>query len=269
MLKVTSFFKTDIYKPIVLAKIIVFALYLINPFHVSSQISTKDSIVSGFILDVNYSFHIPKKDLEERFGYSSTTGVSALYKTKKNLLYGLNFNYEFGGDVKIEDEIFKQISTTDGYIIDGDGLYAEVFTYERAWYAMGIIGKIFPIIGPNENCGPFFTLGGGYLQHKIKITNTENTAPQIKDEYKKGYDRLTGGYCLYQQLGYFNIGNKKGYSFSLSFEIIEAFTKPLRNYQFDLMAPEPNKTRTDILWGMRFSWMIPLIKQASDGYFID
>ncbi len=232
-----------------------------------AQVSTKDSIVSGFIIDVLYGFHLPGGDLSERFGISSAAGGAITYKTKKNFLFQLNFNYEFGGDVKIEDSLFKHLYTREGFIIDGNGMFAEVFTYERGWYPLAKAGKIFPLFGPNENCGPFLLLGGGYLMHKIRIYNPDQTAPQITGEYKKGYDRLTGGFCLSQQIGYFYIGNKKAYSFTASFEIIQAFTKPMRNYQFDLMGPEPQQTRLDILYGIRLSWMIPLFRQPSDGYF--
>jgi len=234
---------------------------------VKAQISTKDSIVSGFLIDVHYAFHIPEGDMKDRFGMSSGAGAGLLYKTKKNLLFGLDLNLEFGGDVKIEDSIFANLYTDAGYMIDGDGLYAEVFTYERGWMGMGKVGMVFPWFGPNENCGPFLMLGGGYMLHKIRIYNQDMTAPQVKDEYKKGYDRYTGGFALSQQLGYFFIGNKKSYSFTASFEITEAFTKPLRDYQFDLMGPESQATRLDILYGIRVSWMIPLFRQPSDGYY--
>jgi hypothetical protein len=232
------------------------------------QVSPKDSIVSGFIIDFHYGFHLPEGDLKERFGSSAGIGVGLVYKDKKNFLYSLDMNYEFGTKVKIEDSIFKDLFTQEGFIIDGDGLFAEVFTYERGWIGLGKIGKIFPVFGPNENCGPFIMVGAGYMTHKIRIYNQDMTAPQIKDEYKKGYDRLTGGYCFSQQIGYHHIGNKKAYSFTVSFEIIEAFTKPMRNYQFDLKGPESSSTRTDILYGLRLSWMIPLFRQPSDGYFI-
>jgi hypothetical protein len=247
---------------------LIFLLILIGA-GVKAQVSTKDSIVSGFVIDVHYGLHIPGGDLEERFGLSSGAGASVFFKTKKNILFGIDLNYEFGDDVKIEDSLFANLYTDEGFIIDGDGLYAEVFTYERAWMGMGKIGMVFPWFGPNDNCGPFLMLGGGYMMHKVRIYNQDMTAPQIKDEYKKGYDRLTGGFALSQQLGYFFIGNKKSYSFTASFEIIEAFTKPLRDYQFDLMGPEPQDTRLDLLYGIRVSWMIPLFRQPSDGYYTD
>jgi len=234
-----------------------------------SQVSPRDSIVSGFIIDVHYGFHLPGGDLKERFGASSAIGVGVLHKNKHNILYGLDFNYIFGSDVKIEDSIFSNLYTQDGFMIDGDGLYAEVFTYERGWFGQGKIGKVFPVFGPNDNCGPFIMLGAGYMMHKIRIYNQDMTAPQIKDEYKKGYDRLTGGICLSQQIGYLNIGNKKSYSFTASFEFIQAFSKPMRDYQFDLMGPESQETRMDLLYGIRLSWMIPLFRQPSDGYFVN
>lgn len=235
----------------------------------SAQVSPKDSIVSGFMIDIHYSFHIPGGDMTERFGLNSAAGPAIRYKTKNNYIFELDGSYIFGNDVKIQDSILKDISTDEGWVIDGDGLYAEIFTFERGFTTSAKIGKLFPVWGPNDNCGIFFMLGGGYMQHKIRIYNQDMTAPQVKDDYKKGYDRLTGGFSASQQIGYFFIGNRKSYSFTASFEIIEGFTKPLRNYQYDLMGPEDDATRLDLLYGIRLSWMIPLFKQPSDGYYYD
>lgn len=249
--------------------VVLLAAFYSDGFKGHAQVSPKDSIVKGFVIDVHYGFHIPGGDLKERFGASSAVGLDVFYKNKRNYMFALDMNYIFGGDVKIEDSIFRNLYTQEGFMIDGDGMFAEVFTYERGWFGQAKAGKVMPWFGPNDNCGPFVMLGAGYMMHKIRIYNQDMTAPQIKDEYKKGYDRLTGGFCLSQQIGYLHIGNKKAYSFTASFEFIQAFTKPLRNYQFDLMGPEPQNTRIDLLYGIRLSWMIPLFKQPSDGYFVN
>lgn len=231
-----------------------------------AQVSTKDSVVAGVLIEAHYGFHLPAADMAERFGVSSAVGPAVWYKTKKNWLIGIELNYEFGGNVKIEDSLFRHISTPEGFIIDGNGMYAEVFTYERGWHGYLKAGKIFPVVGPNPNCGLFFHSGIGGMVHKIRIYNQDQVAPQVSSDYKKGYDRLTGGIAFTQQFGYFNIGNRKTYSFIVSIEIIEGLTKPMRNYQYDLMGPEDDAIRLDILYGIRVSWMIPLFRQPATGY---
>lgn len=231
-----------------------------------SQVTKDDSCDSGFLIDAHYSFHLPAADLHERFGVSSAIGSALWYKTKNNWLFALDLNYEFGGNVKIEDSIFKHISTRDGYIIDGNGMYAEVFTYERGWHGYVKSGKIFSSSGINSNSGIFGVFGVGFLFHKIRIYNQDQVALQVSGDYKKGYDRLTGGVAFAQNIGYFNIGKHKAYNFYIALEVIEGLTKPLRNYQYDLMGPENTKIRIDILYGVRVSWMIPFLQQQSDGY---
>lgn len=245
----------------------IFALITINTKELKSQTSPKDSIISSFLIETNLGFHLPGGDLAKRYGESSTGGFGLLYKTKKNFLFGVEYNLLFGSKVKIEEELFKNIMTSEGFVIDGDGLYAEIYTYERGFHTSAKVGKIFPLFGPNDNCGPFITFGVGMLQHRIKIVNMDNTAPAVGVDFRKGYDRMTSGISLHQQIGYFNIGNKKAFSFATSFESIQAFTLPRRPYQYDLMGPEENKTRIDLMFGVRLTWMVPIYRQASDGFY--
>jgi hypothetical protein len=259
----------------IIEKIMIFrriSLLLIAMFcflftKVYSQVSTKDSIVSGFLIHFRYGNHIPGGDLSERFGSNFAVGTTVMYKNKHNFLFGIDYGYIFGNNVKNEEQYLKNILTSDGFIIDGDGLYTEVFFHQRGFYSTASIGKLFTVIGPNPNSGIWLALGGGMLQHKITLMNSDNTVNYFSKEYKKGYDRMANGACLKQQLGYFHIGNKKSYSFNIAFEFIQAFTKPRRNYQYDLMGKEHKNQRIDLMYGITFSWMIPLFKQSSDGYF--
>lgn len=50
--------------------------------------------------------------------------------------------------------------------------------------------------------------GGGFLQHKIRIENRENVAPQILGDYAKGYDYLRNGPAGYLYVGYVFHANK-------------------------------------------------------------
>lgn len=235
--------------------------------HLFSQKLPKDSIISGFFIEANVSGHAPSGDLADRFGLSATGGFGLIYKTNKNFIFGVEYNLMHGSEVKIENQLFKNIQTKEGFIIDGNGMFAEVFTFQRGFHTNAKVGKIFPWFGPNENSGPFINIGVGMLQHRIRIVNVENTAPQLTEEFTKGYDRLSSGISLHQQIGYFNIGNRRSFSFAASFEAIQAFTRPRRIYQYDLMGPEDNKLRLDLLFGVRLTWMVPINRRQSDGYY--
>ena len=64
-------------------------------------------------LIAHYSFDIPALDMKARYGNNSGVGAELSYKTSKNVLFALDYNYIFGNNVKIEDSIFKGISTAD------------------------------------------------------------------------------------------------------------------------------------------------------------
>jgi len=233
--------------------------------HAFSQVNIKDSIINTSIAGLSYAYQFPGGDLSKRFVSNSSIGASYLYKTKKNWLFGVDGFFMFRDTVK-ENGILDSISTNDGSIIDGNGMYADIRLMERGFYTGLKVGKLFPVWGPNKNSGIVVMIGGGLLQHKIRIENTDNTAPQVKGDYKKGYDRLTNGFALSEFVGYMYLGNSRLVSFFGGFEFVQAWTKNRRSYNFDLMGPD-NTKRFDMLNGFRVGWVIPLYKQAPQKYY--
>lgn len=250
-------------------KVLVLLIVFILIFHyiVYSQVSPKDSVLRGFLIEAQYSLQFPLADLAKRYGQNFSAGGSLIYKTRTNFLCIFEANFIFGNNVKNKDGYLKNIKTSDGYVIDGNGMLGEIFLYERGYYLHSMFGKIFPVVGPNKNSGLFINLGVGFLQHKLKLFPNDISFDYMTEEYKKGYDRLANGLSLSQQIGYFNIGNKKAYSFRGAIELIEGFTKPRRGYQYDLMGNEPLINRFDMLLGLRFSWMIPLFRSKKDKFY--
>jgi hypothetical protein len=230
-----------------------------------SQGNIKDSLIRTSMFTASYSYQFPGGDLSKRFLSNNSIGGSFLYKTKHNWLIGAEGSFMFRDTIK-ETEILDSISTSDGAIIDGNGTYADIRLYERGFYTGIKGGKIFPVFGPNKNSGIVVMIGAGLLQHKIRIENTDNTAPQIKGNYKKGYDRLTNGFALSEFVGYMYLGNSRLVSFYAGFELMQAWTKNRRSYNFDLMGPD-NTKRLDMLNGLRIGWIIPLYKRTPDKYY--
>jgi hypothetical protein len=240
-------------------------LFVMNFYSVSAQFNIRDSSVSFFMLGGTFAYQIPGGDLADRFGNNFNAGGTFQWKTKSNWIFGIDGNFIFGEDVK-ENTILSGISTSQGYIIGEGGFYADVYLYERGFMFQAKGGKIFPVIGPNPNSGLMATLGVGLLQHKIRIEDKGNTAPQVSDDYKKGYDRLTNGLSLTQFLGYANFGNHRLINFQAGFEFTEAFTKSRRNFDFDTMERD-DKSRFDLLIGIRVAWIIPLYKRTPSEYY--
>jgi len=225
-----------------------------------AQESENDS-KSGYTIPYFYGFYgyqWPGGDLKIQFGSNSTVGGGFSVKTKSNLIFGAEYDFIFGNDVKNTREIFKNLFNSDGNIISGDGTPAVVATFERGNLIGAKFGKLIPVLKNNRNSGIFFTVGGGYMMHKIRIEVENESAPQLKGDYKRGYDRLSGGIMLSQALGFMFISPSGLANFTLSVEAFEGWNKPYRDYYFDTMAPVPEGRQFDFLLGPKVSWIIPI-----------
>ena len=230
------------------------------------QVNAADSAVRTLIPNFTYSYQIPGGDIANTFGNNSTIGGGLFYKTMKNVIFSLDGNYIFGSDVKNEAEILSMVLNAQGYIIDGNGTYAAYTTWERGMTINFRIGKIFNVLSPNPNSGLMLMGGLGYLQHRLIIDNQHRTAPQISNDYAKGYDRLTSGLSVNEFIGYFYMGNSKALNFYGGFEFVQGFTKSRRDYVFDLIKKDTDN-KLDLFFGIRIGWMIPAYKRAATQYY--
>jgi hypothetical protein len=231
-----------------------------------AQVNIKDSAINAPMFYVTYAYQLNSGDISNRFGSSSAIGGGFQIKIKKNWLFGAEYNYLFGGKVKDEASILSRISTSDGFLITSSGEYAQV-NFTQAGYNISVkAGKIIPVLNPNPNSGILISLQPGFLQHRIKINNPNNTAPQLKGDYKKGYDEMANGFSITEFLGYFYMGNKRLYSFYAGFEFTQAFTKFRRAYNFNTMSRDTEQ-KHDYFYSFRVGWLIPLYKRAPAGYY--
>lgn len=239
---------------------------LAGSFSLTAQQSIRDSSITITTLRVNLGFYIPGGDIAERFGPNFTTGGEFYVKTRKNFLVGAEGNFLFGNAVKNEEEVLGTLLTDKGWVIDQYGTPADVFLYERGFSVFLKLGKIVPVFGPNPNSGLQFSLGGGYLQHKIRIENIEGTVPQVMGDYRKGYDKLSGGFAISEFAGYVHYGNNKRINFSAGLELQQAWTSPMRPYDFNLMGKDTSRTLA-LFYGIKAGWMIPFYRKSSSGYY--
>lgn len=245
------------------AVFLVFSLLIALTFtsDLQGQTSIKDSLISFSKLNFNGTFQAPFGDMEERFGSSVTIGGGYEYKHKSNWLFGAYAGYLFGGDVN--DTVAQDIRNDDGLILDNQGNFVDLLVQERGFMAQAHIGKIFPVIGPNDNSGLLAKLGVGLLQHQIWLETRNNEVNILEGEYRKGYDKLTNGLMLTQYIGYVHHSNNKRVNYSIGLEFAEAFTESRRDFNFDLGRRDDTQ-RTDILVGLKLGWSFLLYRAASD-----
>lgn len=249
-----------------LKRAITIILILVFAFKSYSQVNANDSAVFAVIPYISYALQFPGGDVAERYGLNSTLGAGVFLKNKKNLIFSFDFNYIFGNQVKNADTILWMVENSDGYIIDGNGTYANYALYERGYSLNFRVGKIIRVLSPTPNSGIMLMGGIGFLLHRMRIDNQNNTAPQISGDYAKGYDRMTGGLNLNQFIGYFYMGKSKILNFYGGFEFYQAFTKSRRDYVFDQMGKDDN-SYVDLFFGFKIGWMIPIYKRSPDAYY--
>ncbi len=244
----------------------VFLLLVILHLSAAAQVKLKTAI-NVPMLAVNGAFQVPGGDLAKRFGVNAGIGTDLLFKTKKNILYGVYANFMFSNGVK-EDSILRNIETDRGFVLSGSGQYAEVKLYERGFNIGFRVGKVFPVIGPNPNSGLVASIGVGLLQHKIHIQNLMDDTPQLNDDYRKGYDRLTNGLTLTEFIGYLNLDTKKLINYYAGFEFVQGFTQNRRSYNYDTMTRDASK-RVDLLNGFRIGIIVPFYPKIPNDFYIN
>lgn len=232
---------------------------------VRGQYNKPDSIIRIPMVSVTYSFQLPAADMADRFRANSNVGIHFFWKTKKNLLWGAEWNFIFSKSPR-ESEILDSIKISNGNIIDRNGEYALIRLYERGHTASLRLGKLFPLSSRNRNSGLFFMLSAGYIQHKIRIDEIGRRTPQLSPDYKKGYDRLTSGLLTGISAGYMLMTNNRLVNGFIAAEFWPAFTQSRRSFNFDTMSRDTQK-RLDILYGIRIGFILPLYPKVPYEYY--
>ena len=231
----------------------------------SQKFNQEDSSSNIFSISATYGYFLPRGDLKNRFGNNSTIGPALTYKTKSNWVFGIDWNLIFGNTIK-EDSIFKNITTSSGEIIDGNGYPAVVSLFERGFLTSVKLGKLIPLNSNNPNSGIILLASVGLLQHKIRIENTDGAAHQINGDYIKGYDRLTNGLSVSEYVGYMFYGKNNLLNFYSGIEFTQAWTQNRRSFNFDTQSQDLTK-RLDLLMGAKIGWMIPFYSRKPSKYY--
>lgn len=241
-----------------------FYIFFLTVLFSKAQVSVKDSAISTPILGVTYGYYWAAGDMSDRFGNNSSLQLNLDLKSKKNITIGINGSYIFGN--KIKEYLFDSITTSTGYIINKNGEFGDIRLYERGFTVSATIGGLIAFKKPNPNSGIMFNVGFGFMQHKIRIETIGNNTPQLSKEYKKGYDRLTNGFLLSENLGYLYLSKNRLANFYLGFECMQGFTRNRRSFDYSTMKQDTKK-RIDILYGVKFSWILPLYKKAPQEFY--
>lgn len=215
-------------------------------------------------LAFHYAYQIPQADLKDRFLNSSCLGATYQYTSSKKWTWSFSGNFMFRDTIR-ENSILDGLKTSSGYIIDGNGELADIFLFQRGYYVSFSVGKhIFPF--KNKQISLALSVGVGFLEHKILIQDGDFKVQQLTAPYKKGYDRLTNGILVQENISLFYNPKGRSIAFSFGIEAIQAFTQNRRSYNFDTMQKDTKK-RIDALIGPKIGMVIMFKKTSPDPYY--
>lgn len=233
-----------------------------------AQGEVSDTTIAMSLFQFQGGFSQPFGDFADLYGTYADVGFSYAYKTKKNLLFGADFLFLFGNDVKNPQNVAGNLRLSNGEIVGIDGEYITELIQQRGFTGGLYVGKIFPIFGPNPNSGLEIRLGLQYLEHRTWIETREDDYPPLEEEYRKLYDKKRAGLATYQFIGYRHFSNNRFANFFIGVDFYQGFTTDYRSYNVDLMQ-ETDENYFDMLIGLRIGWAIPSYKRYTDKFYIN
>lgn len=244
-------------------------ILVVFPFLLEAQKDISKSCVNTVMFQATYAYQFPGADTKILYGDCSNIGAGFYYKTTKNWLLSANANFIFGDKLNASrDDILGIILDHNGELITGDGIYASYAMFQRGYHLQAKVGKVISVLAPNPNCGFFVSGGLGYLLNRVRteFSSYASPPPNLDEDYRYGYDRMRGGFAYSAEVGYLYMSNSRVLNFSLSFEFTQAHTKPMRQWDFNLMAQDVN-TYLDRYYGIRFAIYIPTYKRMPKEYY--
>jgi hypothetical protein len=248
--------------------LIVFGLFATQSL--TAQVNVRDSIVPGWLITIRSGVFFPDLDLGDRFSESYSIGAGTFYKTSQNWIWGPNGDFWFGPGTTQRFGILQALGSESGDVLDHFGNFSDVMTYQRGWLIGFDIGKIFNGLGHNANSGMFVTVGGGYLQHRIRLEsiNRNSIIYQIEGEYQRGYDRMNMGWMSRLNIGYIHSHVGKTVNFMISAEIMYGESSSVRGFNWDTGLADTDVFR-NLTYGIRLSWFLPIYDKNAQTFFFN
>ncbi len=250
-------------------KRLILILLTMAPLAMAAQRDIKTERISTFMFQATYAYQFAGQDTKTLYGNNHSLGASLVYKTEGNWMFSLNGNFISGNDVNItRNDLFGDILDNNGEIITGDGIYGSYAMFERGAHFQVCVAKIFPVLAPNPNCGLFIKGGLGYLFNRLRTEfgSYASPPPALAGDYLYGYDRMRGGFAWSGEIGYLYLSSTRVLNFSISLEFTQAYTKSLREWDFNLMQKD-GKSYVDQYIGIRGAIYIPTYKRKPAEYY--
>lgn len=202
-------------------------------------------------------------------------GLNCIYKYKSNWLVTLDGNMWIGeNNLTRRQERLGDVYTHDAIasVLTPSGFDAVLNCYNRGLSFTAGVGKLFPFdIKKNPNTGIMARVNAGYMFQQTIFTLQQNQAPQIMNDLSLLYDHQRQGVILNEGVGYWLMSNKKTLAnLYLEFQVQQCWSFSTRDYVIDyalgLRGPDHNR-HFDMMYTLKFCWMIPLTGKPSYDYY--
>jgi len=215
----------------------------------------------GFINIFSYGVDLPGGDMADKYGLNLRFGASSSYYFQNsNISLGISVDYMLGQ--KVKNDPIANLRTSDGYIVSTGGLQNSLKISQRGLVFGAYMSKIFPFKHDKTRTGIRLDIGCYYFGHWTHFNDEFGVIPQLVGEYKKGYDRMSGGLALKEFIGYQYLDQKSRISFIAGFEFFQAQTKSLRYNMYDSATTDTSKN-FDMLFGFKAGWILPIYIEKS------
>ncbi len=202
--------------------------------------------------------------LEYDYKYKSGWMITA----EGDLWFGMTNDNLKDREIRLGD-----ILTPNGQAMAFNGVDGLVAANNRTLAARVGLAKIINVLPKNPDSGILLKLSGGWLMQKTVFWQdmSESAVPQLRGDYAKLYDHLRHGAVLTQSVGFTYMSNYITYiNVKIELSVSESVMWSTRPYQIDNLMGlngKDNNTYFDMFYGLKLTWMFPLMGKTTYDYY--
>ena len=239
-------------------------LFIFSILSIGSSITSlaQNSPLQGdaVLLSFGYGHGVTYGDMSDRYQDAGIPAFEIEYFMHKS-----NFSLILSGSAlfsQIVNENILEPLIINNFIVGNDRANAIISLDMRGLTLSGGVGYTIPFKSKNSLNGIKISTSLGWMQHRIRIQDDTRTVIQLSEPYNKGYDRLTGGFMVRNQIAYKYMASNRRINFEIGVRNMMGLTKNLRGFNYDT-ASSTEGSRFDGLISFYGTFSIPIYFNSS------
>jgi hypothetical protein len=160
-------------------------------------------------------------------------------------------------------DLFSALRTSEGMIISDQGSLIDLqvlFRGNSAYFSFGRFISLSPVSYLQVN------LGVGVMEHHLSIKTLDGTSAYLSKNNLKGYDQMSIGPAIRQEIRLNHFGPRKRINCYLEFFCEEGFLQNTRKYNYFNNSVD-TKNHFNFMAGVQLGWMIPFLNSNPEEDF--